>query len=159
MLVFPARCATQPELFFRVSPPPMVPKSQLNVLPCQIKVNLRKPLCVQSERVRSRLDSPFFFGQRERESWKWLHNYIKDQRLERSAKLLSQRRSAHSCYLCDAPSALMAAAVAVVAGEAALSQGPLSPSAFVRRPPPHPPPRCRPRRRLHLHRHQPCGLR
>lgn len=43
----------------------MVPKSQLNFLPCQIKVNLRKPLCVQSERVRSRLDSPFF-GQRER---------------------------------------------------------------------------------------------
>lgn len=66
MLLFPARCATQPELFFRVSPLPMVPKSQLNFLPCQIKVNLRKPLCVQSERVRSRLDSPFFWAERER---------------------------------------------------------------------------------------------
>lgn len=56
VLLFPTCCATRPGLFFRAFPP-TVPKSQLNFLPCQIKVNLRKPLCVQSECVCSRLGS------------------------------------------------------------------------------------------------------
>lgn len=41
------------------------------------------------------------FEQRERERETWLHNYIRDQRLDWSEKLLSQHCSAHSCYLCD----------------------------------------------------------
>lgn len=66
MLLFPARRASQPGLFFRVSRPPVAPKSQLNFLPCQIKVNLQKPLCVRSEHVHGRLDSLIFWGLRER---------------------------------------------------------------------------------------------
>lgn len=133
------------------------PKSQLNFLPCQIKVNLQKSSCVQSECARSRLDFPFVVPVWLREGWKWLRNCIRDQRLDCHARRVSQRCSPRSCYLCDAASILTAA---VLAGEATtLSQGPLAPSAPDRRPPSHRPAHCRARGRLRLHRQQPCGLR
>lgn len=88
----------RPELFLRALPQ-TVPKSQLNFLPCQIKVNLRKPLRVQSECVRSRPGLPLLcvFGSERVGSM--LHNYIRNQRFDCTAELVSQRCSTRSCHV------------------------------------------------------------
>lgn len=81
---------------------------------------------------------------------------IKGWAVNPTLSLVSQRCSAHSCYLHDILSALIPA---LLPGEAAFAQGWSSSSAFVRRLPPHPPPHCGRCGYLHLHRDQSCGLR